>query len=1011
MILKILRIQNGFVKERKQKDGCEADEEKSYLYCMDKKESAGAKFSISDWELFNKSLNPKKIKKFSIGIASQKAVENMTSRIINKGNITEKSFAIDAPYSESTVRKCVTSKVLTQSAFHGVLCQFFHSFEKDSKYDIYYNSKSISDFFNSITLIESEQGSVKRFRDFFAQLEIPEKFGDGYEITIDEKWNFDFEEIDNEYSKTEITPKDYKEEVSFLGKTFERFITNRINFKNFVLSNWKYIIVLVLIGITGFLILKEYSLKPIKIIKDENIYVSSKNKNTLSKKYGNSKQIFPKSKSKDSLYILITRFEEFKRDTINENNCVGFSISNKIDQLVHFKKLPIKYVYNEDIVPPRKIEDATKIQLANNADILIWGFSANFKEDCGVGEICFMSSPSENMIDIAGGKFVSPEKLNIDYTAFDSIEMQEKGAELHINGFVFESWLSNMIFLKTQKKKPAFFIINQNLKPIEISNEYSVRSNLYQNIGLIERAIKDLDSSINLTPKNAIVILKRARLYLSQNKFILAEKDYTEAIKVDPLNPNGYEERAKFYRRIDKNNFAEEDYTKAIKVDPSNPDRYEDRGMFYRRINKYHLAEKDYSKAINIDSLNADRYEDRAKFYRRIEKYDLAEKDYSKAIKNDSLNPDRYEDRAKFYHRIKNDFLAERDNLKAIELDPKNSNNHSFRARLYEKSKYDLAEKEYSKAINLEPLNYQKYLDRANFYIKQRNFYAAEKDFTKIIMLDSVNIEGYLFRAQFYQNYKVGKFKLAKKDLSKVIELNPNYIPAYFLRAKTYQRISNNKNSENYNLAKKDLEKATLLDTTLFFRKKITSISKLINRDRMFPKNIYLLFKKGRQGIESKNFDEAEKYFNEIISIDSTIISAQIQKAQVYFFQEKYETSQQELLKIINKDSSFSSSYIILGHIYKKQKKYEQAVASFSKSILINTNQANTYNLRGVCLDKLGYHKKAILDYKKAKTIKPTYYGYSINLLRSYLIYQYWYYTLLSIIIFSTSIYVYKNRK
>ena len=977
---------------------------------MDKKESASAKFSISDWELFNKSLNPKKIKNFSIGIASQKAVENMTSRISNRDNITEKSFSIDAPYSESTVRKCVASKTLTQTALHGILCLFFHRFKKDSKYDINYNSESIFDFINSITLVESEQGSVKRFRDFFANLEIPVRFGQGYEIVIDEKWNFDFAEIDIENSKKEGAPRNNKAKVTFLEKTFERSITSSINFKNFVLSYWKYITVFVLISITGFFILKEYSLKPIKINNDEYPYLSSKNNNTLSKKYVNSKEIFPKSKSKDTLYILITRFEEFKRDAVNENNCVGSSISNKIDQLIHFKKLPIKCVYNENIVPPRKIEDATKMQLANNADILIWGFSTNFKEDCGVGEICFMSSPSENMINIAGGKFVSPEKLNIDYTAFDSIEMQEKGTELHINGFVFENWLSNMIFLKTQKKKPAFFIINQNLKPVEISNEYSVRSNLYQNIGLIESAIEDLDSAINLTPKNAIVILKRARLYLSQNKFILAEKDYTQAIKVDPLNPNRYEERAKFYRRIDKNNFAEEDYTKAIKVDPSNPDRYEDRGKFYTRINKYHLAEKDYSKAINTDSLNADRYEDRGKFYYRIGKYDLAEKDYSKAIEKDSLNADRYEDRAKFYHKIKNDFLAERDNLKAIELDPKNSNNHTFRARLYEKSKYDLAEKEYSKAIKLEPLNYQKYLDRANFYIKQRNFYAAEKDFTKIIELNPKDIEGYLFRAQFYQNFRVKKFKLAKKDLCKVIELNPNYIPAYFLRAKTYQRISNNKNSENYNLAKKDLEKATLLDTTLFFRKKITSILESININRKFPKNINSLLNKGRQSIQSKNFDKAEKYFNEVLSLDSTIITAQINRARVYFFQKKYKTSQQELLKIINKDSSFSSSYGTLGQVYLKQKKYEKAIVNFSKSILINDNKAYTYNLRGICLDKLGYYKKAALDYKKAKSLNPSYYGYSINLLRSYLIYQYWYYTLIFIMAISTSIYFYKKR-
>ena len=100
---------------------------------------------------------------------------------------------LDAPTEASGIRKNVKEGVLSQSSLHGIICLLFQT-TNDDKFKQPYTVQTIKDFLSVLELIHNEPGSINKFRDFFAGLHIPDKFGD-IEITIDEYWNFDLNHV------------------------------------------------------------------------------------------------------------------------------------------------------------------------------------------------------------------------------------------------------------------------------------------------------------------------------------------------------------------------------------------------------------------------------------------------------------------------------------------------------------------------------------------------------------------------------------------------------------------------------------------------------------------------------------------------------------------------------------------------------------------------------------------------------------------------------------------------
>lgn len=184
--------------------------------------SKKTKFIIKDISAVKEILNPLE-KNFSIPYATKDAILDMRNRIAEIKHVIPESIEIDAAYSDTTIRKNLKEGVVTQKMLHSILCLLLNEFEEDNKYSQTYTSISIKEFLEQLKLEYNEPGSVKKFREFFSSLIIPEKFGD-FEIRIDADWNFDLtekiepltngKEISNESNKAVIKDEKKKNELS-----------------------------------------------------------------------------------------------------------------------------------------------------------------------------------------------------------------------------------------------------------------------------------------------------------------------------------------------------------------------------------------------------------------------------------------------------------------------------------------------------------------------------------------------------------------------------------------------------------------------------------------------------------------------------------------------------------------------------------------------------------------------------------------------------------------------------
>ncbi len=222
---------------------------------MNNSKSVTTKFFIKDYALLIKSLNPKGLGNFSIGKACVKAIDSMESRISKRDNISKGLVQLNANTNEASIRKNIKKGFLTQQNVHSILCLLFHDFEIGHKFYQPYTEKSISSFLNSISLSHNKPGSVLDFRDFFARLDIPDNYDSGYEITIDENWNFNLSEQNNdEHSNLENIFKSKSQEVIKAGqKDISENVTQenippkrtKINYNNIVIVDIILIIIFI----------------------------------------------------------------------------------------------------------------------------------------------------------------------------------------------------------------------------------------------------------------------------------------------------------------------------------------------------------------------------------------------------------------------------------------------------------------------------------------------------------------------------------------------------------------------------------------------------------------------------------------------------------------------------------------------------------------------------------------------------------------------------------------------
>ena len=135
-------------------------------------------------------------------------------------------------------------------------------------------------------------------------------------------------------------------------------------------------------------------------------------------------------------------------------------------------------------------------------------------------------------------------------------------------------------------------------------------------------------------------------------------------------------------------------------------------------------------------------------------------------------------------------------------------------------------------------------------------------------------------------------------------------------------------------------------------------------------KEIFKLAVKNHQ--EGKT-DIAQKFYNQIISIDPNYSQAHNNLGVIFQNQMNHEKAKDCYEKAIAINPNYVDAYNNLGVIFKELEENQKAKSCYEKAIAINPNHAHTHNNLAIIFKELGEYEKAKSCYEKVIEIDPNY--------------------------------------
>lgn len=343
---------------------------------------------------------------------------------------------------------------------------------------------------------------------------------------------------------------------------------------------------------------------------------------------------------------------------------------------------------------------------------------------------------------------------------------------------------------------------------------------------------------------------------------ILKEHDPAEAFRVfnrilknDPDNSGALLGRGISRQAKKDYDGALEDFNRLIRTRPDAAEAYLNRGDVRYEKSDYTGAVLDYTHAVELEPDNPLIYFNRGKAYGEMKKYPQALEDLNRAVEKNPREPGYYLFRAYIYSRLNKPNREEEDLQKTLELDPKNIQAYRNLGVLYSAlNKYQGAD---DRAVSILTRGLKAVPDNG------KNPYSYSRE------------QMYSQRASALINLE--RFDMAVQDLDIALELNPEYTEGYFERALAYKELG-------------DLENARL-DAAAFLKKADP------------PKSAQDYDHYGLCHGLLGHYEEALRDFNKAIKMAPDNLITQFNRAEMKYFNGRYEEARAELEKLVKMDA------------------------------------------------------------------------------------------------------------
>lgn len=438
-------------------------------------------------------------------------------------------------------------------------------------------------------------------------------------------------------------------------------------------------------------------------------------------------------------------------------------------------------------------------------------------------------------------------------------------------------------------------------------------------------------------------------------------------LKRDENNPYLYLALGEVYILMDSLPKADYAIRKALQINPNIIETYIALGDLYYAQKVYPLAEQYYLQAIQKDSLlivpriklaqvyyslaaRAANPQQATQYYRKAyEQWDIL-------TRLDSTNPKPFLEKGKLLYYARQYGAAIQPLQKYLEMNPNDQEAQLWLAHsLYEVRRCDQAVTIYSKLLPTlkDSLRYEVVLRLARCAYFSKDYSKAVEWFDEL-MKKSIGLESDDWEYYGYALMNIGDTARAVQTLLQVIETDSTKCRLMFTLG-------------NF------LREQKMYEQSIAVLKR-----RLQYCDDTLNSRVYLLI--GIAYFSLPQLDSSEVYLRKAVAVDSTLIYAKVQLANVYLEKEQPEMAKEILFNVIQdikKDTAkyrneIESAFGMLCSIYSDQKDYKRMLELTEEWVRIHPESIYANLFRAVAFHGLQQVEKACQYYRKVLALDPS---------------------------------------
>ena len=439
----------------------------------------------------------------------------------------------------------------------------------------------------------------------------------------------------------------------------------------------------------------------------------------------------------------------------------------------------------------------------------------------------------------------------------------------------------------------------------------------YLKLGWLRYAGGEFSKALELSGRtNALAWLGLGTYYAKTNDWKLAELCFVHARTYAPDNPAVYRKLGNVFFYSREYAKAGENYLYAAARGDKNDELYPVIGLCYEKCAQWPKAVEAYERAYKLNNKNYYPVWRLMLLYRDRFNNVSNTKKYHQLLKE--LNPKLAEKEATtFEKRInqskENNTNLSKKNIERVKSDkklikkpiPKYKHFESLAYKALSNELPKAALKYFKQALEISPKQYQFNLEIARIYDE--------------------NLDQLQLSLRYYDKY-----------LSESPKNNPQLEEVISIVKKTRERYNKIEGDERKRRQAEEEEAKRIAELNKQEKEELQR--KELEEAQKEPQDYDSVLTKGVSFLNTKNFDEARKYFQKAIHINSAYPNAYYNLGLVFASKKNYKESVKFFKKALEKNPEFDLAHLALGTVYNKLDEKENAINHFNYYLELSPN-------------------------------------------------------------------------